>query len=81
MEEKLAQRLFYTYIYGDSLYPLKNGKIIIYNFRTDYEIRIFSGKTFQEIFFFDLHEIIEKYKNEKDKSNFYIDDRNNNCRK
>ena len=30
MEEKFAERLFRTYIDGDSLYPLKNGKIIIY---------------------------------------------------
>ena len=65
MEEKFAQRLFYNYINGDSLYPLKNKRIIIYSFITDYEINIFNGKTLKKIFSFDLYEIIKEYEIEE----------------
>ena len=79
MEEKFAERLFCTYIDGDSLYPLKNGKIISYYFRSNYEISVFNGKTFQKIFFFDLYEIIKKYEKEEDEEDYFY--KNNNCLK
>ena len=79
MEEKFDERLFRTYIDGDSLYPLKNGKIISYYFRSNYEISVFNGKTFQKIFFFDLYEIIKKYEKEEDEEDYFY--KNNNCLK
>ena len=81
MEEKEVQLLFKKNIEGNFIIPLKDGKIIIYYFREDYNIHIYNEKTFQKLFDINLYYSIIKFKetikkNDESLFDFY---HNKNC--
>ena len=77
MEEKEIQLIFGRNIEGNFMMPLKNGKILFYYFKEDYNIHIYNEKTFQKLFEIDLYEQIMKYKKKKkNKYKFDYDNKN-----
>ena len=66
MEEKKFQFLFTKEIEGNLMIPLKDGKIIFYYFREDYNIFIYNEKTFQKLFEIDLISKIKQLNEEKE---------------
>ena len=49
---------------GNSLFQLKNGKIIFYNLLENYKIYIFDDKTYKTLFTINMFEFIKKYEQE-----------------
>ena len=49
---------------GNSLFQLKNGKIIFYNLLGNYKIYIFDDKTYKTLFTINMFEFIKKYEQE-----------------
>ena len=65
MEKKEAQLLCSSTVEGDSLIQLKDGRILFYNFREEYNFSLYNEKTFQKILEIDLYDLINKYEKEK----------------
>ena len=49
---------------GNSLFQLKNGKIIFYNLLGNYKIYIFDDKTYKVLYKINMLEFINKYEKE-----------------
>jgi len=62
MSKKEAQIYFSKDIKGDSIFQLRDGKLIFYYFRENYKILIYNEKTFQKLYEINLNEIITKFK-------------------
>ena len=72
MIKKKAQFTMKAKIEADSVIQLKDGRLLFYNFREDYNIFVYNEKTFEKLYKIDLkgikYEFMIKYKGDKEKN-------------
>ena len=66
---KEAQLILTEKIKADTVIQLKDGRLIFYNFREDYNIYIYNEKTFQQLFEINLKHLIYEFKDDKENKN------------
>jgi len=77
MIKKEAQLILKEKIEADTVIQLKDGRLIFYYYREDYNIYIYNEKTFQQLFEINLRKIIYEFKEDKEKNNNKLENKIN----